>query len=465
MEYINKKLQQFENALAGKKIAIIGLGVSNLPLLDYFYDKKANITVFNNSKIDDNVMEKINNYRYDVETGEGNLSKLKGFDIVFRSPSCLPTIPELQAEKENGAIITTEIEQVLKLAPCKVIGITGSEGKTTTTSLIYAILKKAGINCYLGGNIGNPLFTSIEKMKPDDIIVLELSSFQLMDMKISPDISVITNIFPEHLNVHKSYEEYQEAKRNIIYYQNENGISVLNKDNDITKNFDTATNGKVIFFSSKEKLYDGYYYDREDGYIKYGVDDKEEKIIHSSLIKLRGIHNCENICAALAATTTLASREAQIDAIKEFKGVAHRLEFVKEINGAKYFNDSIGTSPASTIAGLDSFAENIILLAGGADKNLDYTKIGEKIVEKVGTLILCGPTADKIESATRKALEAQNKDIPIIRTNNLKESILEAHKIAKEGDIVLLSPASTSFDAFKNFEERGNYFKDIVNSL
>ena len=465
MEYINKKLQEFENALAGKKIAIIGLGVSNLPLLDYFYDKKANITVFNNSKIDDNVMEKINSYGYKVETGEGNLSKLKGFDIVFRSPSCLPTTPELQAEKENGAIITTEIEQVLKLAPCKVIGITGSEGKTTTTSLIYAILKKAGINCYLGGNIGNPLFTSIEKMKPDDIIVLELSSFQLMDMKISPDISVITNIFPEHLNVHKSYEEYQEAKRNIIYYQNENGISVLNKDNDITKNFDTATNGKVIFFSSKEKLYDGYYYDREDGYIKYGVDDKEEKIIHSSLIKLRGIHNCENICAALAATTTLASREAQIDAIKEFKGVAHRLEFVKEINGAKYFNDSIGTSPASTIAGLDSFAENIILLAGGADKNLDYTKIGEKIVEKVGTLILCGPTADKIESATRKALEAQNKDIPIIRTNNLKESILEAHKIAKEGDIVLLSPASTSFDAFKNFEERGNYFKDIVNSL
>ena len=464
MEYKNEKLEEFNNFLDGKQVAIIGMGVSNIPLLDYFYDKNAKVTVFSTNALSDEIMAKINKYRYEVELGEDNLSRLKGFDIIFRSPSALPTKHEFQSAVKKGAILTSEIEMVLKLAPCKIIGVTGTEGKTTTTSLIYEICKKAGYNCFLGGNIGKPIFTKINQMKPEDIVILELSSFQLMGMTVSPNIAVVTNIFPDHLNVHKSYEEYQDAKKSIFRNQTEEGIVILNKDNEITEKFADEVKGKVIFFSSTKKLKNGYVYDREDGFIKKCTDGKCEKILNKNDIKLRGIHNYENICAALAATETVASKEAQIEAVKNFKGVEHRLEFVREIDGIKYYNDSIGTSPASTIAGLNAFDENIILLAGGSDKGLDYKEIGEVIAKKVGTLILTGPTAQKIEEATKQAL-SEEKNIEIIHTNNLEESVKVAKEKAKEGDIVLLSPASASFDAFKNFEERGNYFKTLVNNL
>ena len=464
MEYKNEKLEEFNNFLDGKQVAIIGMGVSNIPLLDYFYDKNAKVTVFSTNALSDEIMAKINKYRYEVELGEDNLSRLKGFDIIFRSPSALPTKHEFQSEVKKGAILTSEIEMVLKLAPCKIIGVTGTEGKTTTTSLIYEICKKAGYNCFLGGNIGKPIFTKINQMKPEDIVILELSSFQLMGMTVSPNIAVVTNIFPDHLNVHKSYEEYQDAKKSIFRNQTEEGIVILNKDNEITEKFADEVKGKTIFFSSTKKLKNGYVYDREDGFIKKCTDGKCEKILNKNDIKLRGIHNYENICSALAATETVASKEAQIEAVKNFKGVEHRLEFVREIDGVKYYNDSIGTSPASTIAGLNAFDENIILLAGGSDKGLDYKEIGEVIAKKVGTLILTGPTAQKIEEATKQAL-SEEKSIKIIHTNNLEESVKVAKEKARSGDIVLLSPASASFDAFKNFEERGNYFKTLVNNL
>ena len=464
MEYKNEKLEEFNNFLDGKQVAIIGMGVSNIPLLDYFYDKNAKVTVFSTNALSDEIMAKINKYRYEVELGEDNLSRLKGFDIIFRSPSALPTKHEFQSAVKKGAILTSEIEMVLKLAPCKIIGVTGTEGKTTTTSLIYEICKKAGYNCFLGGNIGKPIFTKINQMKPEDIVILELSSFQLMGMTVSPNIAVVTNIFPDHLNVHKSYEEYQDAKKSIFRNQTEEGIVILNKDNEITEKFADEVKGKTIFFSSTKKLKNGYVYDREDGFIKKCTDGKCEKILNKNDIKLRGIHNYENICAALAATETVASKEAQIEAVKNFKGVEHRLEFVREIDGVKYYNDSIGTSPASTIAGLNAFDENIILLAGGSDKGLDYKEIGEVIAKKVGTLILTGPTAQKIEEATKQAL-SEEKNIEIIHTNNLEESVKVAKEKARSGDIVLLSPASASFDAFKNFEERGNYFKTLVNNL
>ena len=464
MEYKNDKLEEFNNFLDGKQVAIIGMGVSNIPLLDYFYDKNAKVTVFSTNALSDEIMEKINKYRYEVELGEDNLSRLKGFDIIFRSPSALPTKHEFQSAVKKGAILTSEIEMVLKLAPCKIIGVTGTEGKTTTTSLIYEICKKAGYNCFLGGNIGKPIFTKINQMKPEDIVILELSSFQLMGMTVSPNIAVVTNIFPDHLNVHKSYEEYQDAKKSIFRNQTEEGIVILNKDNEITEKFADEVKGKTIFFSSTKKLKNGYVYDREDGFIKKCTDGKCEKILNKNDIKLRGIHNYENICSALAATETVASKEAQIEAVKNFKGVEHRLEFVREIDGVKYYNDSIGTSPASTIAGLNAFDENIILLAGGSDKGLDYKEIGEVIAKKVGTLILTGPTAQKIEEATKQAL-SEEKSIKIIHTNNLEESVKVAKEKARSGDIVLLSPASASFDAFKNFEERGNYFKTLVNNL
>ena len=466
MEYVNEKLDKFNQFLDGKKVAIIGMGVSNVPLLDYFYDKNAKVTIFDRKSLSDEIMEKVNKYRYDVEIGEDNLKRLHGFDIIFRSPSALPTIPEIVGEVDKGAILTSEIEMVLKLAPCKIIGVTGTEGKTTTTSIIYEIAKKAGYNCFLGGNIGKAIFTQIGNMKPEDLVILELSSFQLMDMGISPDIAVVTNIFPDHLNVHKSYEEYQRAKENIFLHQNENGIVILNKDNDITRSFAKSAKGKVVFFSSTKQLKNGYVYDRADNMIKHCIDGNCIDLLKKEDIKLRGIHNYENICAALAATEGIATEKEQVDAIKSFNGVEHRLEFVRELNGVKYYNDSIGTSPASTIAGLNAFDENIVLLAGGSDKGLDYKEIGETIAKKVGTLILTGPTSEKIENATRIALDnIPNKDLKIIHCTNLEESVKISKQESKPGDIVLLSPASASFDAFKNFEERGKKFKQFVNEL
>lgn len=466
MEYINKKLEEFNKFLDFKKVAIIGMGVSNLPLLDYFYDKNAKVTVFDKNTPSDEIMEKINKYRYEVEIGEYNLSRLNGFDIVFRSPSVLPTREELVTAANKGAIITSEIEMVLKLAPCKIIGVTGTEGKTTTTSIIYEILKSSGKNCFLGGNIGKPIFTEIKNMKPEDIVVLELSSFQLMEMEVSPDISVVTNMYPDHLNIHSSYEEYQQAKKNIFLHQNENGVVILNYDNEITRKFADEVKSNLVYFSSLQKLKNGYVYDRKDETIKRYANGKSENILKKQEIKLRGIHNYENICAALAATASIVDEKSQIKAIKEFNGVEHRLEFVRELNGVKYYNDSIGTSPASTIAGLNAFDENIILLAGGSDKGLDYTEIGETIAKKVRVLLLTGPTAEKIENATKLAMNKAGKEtVEIIHCKDLQEAVSTANEKAKSGEIVLMSPASASFDAFKNFIERGIKFKEFVNNL
>ncbi len=414
MEFKNEKLEQFNKFASGKKIAIIGLGVSNLPLLDYFHDLACKISVFDNrvkDELDKEIIEKINNYNIEYFGGENNLENLKGFDIIFRSPIVMPYRKEIKEEAERGALVTSEIEMVLKLTPSKVIGITGTEGKTTTTSIIYEIIKKAGYKCFLGGNIGKPIFTQIKDMRPEDIIVLEMSSFQLTNMDVSPQISVVTNIFPDHLNVHSSYEEYREEKKNIFKHQNEKGMVILNYDNEYTREFVKEANGKAIFFSSKEKLEDGFIYDNNDGMIKYCEDGVRRHLIKKEEIKLRGIHNYENICTALAATSSLVSLETAIVAIKEFNGVEHRLEFIREKNGIKWYNDSIGTSPASTIAGLNAFDENIILLAGGSDKGLDYKEVGETIAKKVQILILTGPTATKIEEATRRAKNGEKVEI------------------------------------------------------
>lgn len=466
MSYINKELIELNNYLKNRKVAIIGLGVSNIPLIDYMHKFGAKVTVFDNRNIEDipkETIKKITDYAMEFSLGPNNLSKLQGFDIIFRSPSCLPTVPELQKEVERGAILTSEIEMLMKLCPGKIVGVTGSDGKTTTTTLIYEILKENGYNCYLGGNIGTPLFTKLDKMTPEDIVVLELSSFQLMGMEISPDISVITNISPNHLNIHSSYEEYIEAKKNIFKYQNEDGIVVLNYDNVITKNAAKEANGKVVFFSSKNKLDDGIILD--DDIIKECNDKLRRHILNTNSVNLRGTHNYENICAAIAATKSLVDVEKAAKAVEKFKGVQHRLEFIRELDGVKWYNDSIGTSPTRTIAGLKSFDERIVLISGGYDKHLDYTPIAKPILEKVDSLILIGDTAPKIFDSVKEEAEKQGKDIKIYMCDEFKNIVLVAKKVAKPGEIVLFSPASASFDLFKNFEERGNKFKELVNNL
>lgn len=466
MEYINKKLNEFNDYIRFRKVAIIGLGVSNLPLMEYLYEKKANVTVFDERDIDSiskDIMDKITTYGFGFHFGEDALKNLKGFNVIFRSPSCLPTRKELVDEANNGAIVTTEVELLMKMCPCKIVGVTGSDGKTTTTSLINAILKKAGYNTFLGGNIGTPLFTKLSDMKPEDILVLELSSFQLMGMEISPDIAVITNITPNHLNIHKDYEEYIEAKKNIFKYQDEKGVLVLNYDNEITRNCEKEANGKVIFFSSKNKLDNGYIVDED--VIKECEDKIRKHILNVEDVILRGNHNYQNIATAIAATSSLVDMDIAVDAIKEFKPVEHRIEFIRELDGVKWYNDSASSSPSRTLSGINAFKEDIILIAGGYDKNLDYTPLAKPIIKKVKSLILIGQTSGKIFDVVKLELEKENKELDIHMCETLEETVNLAKKVVKPGQVVLFSPASASFDMFKNFADRGNQFKELVKKI
>ena len=351
----------------------------------------------------------------------------------------------------------------MKMCPCKVIGVTGSDGKTTTTSLIYTILKESGYTTYLGGNIGTPLFTKLPEIKPEDMLVLELSSFQLMGMEISPDIAVITNITPNHLNIHKDYEEYINAKKNIFKYQTEKGVLILNQDNEITRNCAKEANGKVVFFSSKEKLDDGFIVD--DNVIKECKDKVRKHLINTDEVNLRGMHNFENIATALAAINTLVDSEKAAQIAKDFTGVNHRIEFIKQIDNTKWYNDSASSSPTRTISGLNAFQNPIILIAGGYDKNLDYEPLAKPIVNKVKSLILIGQTAGKIFEAVKAELERQHKELDIYMCDNLEETVSLAKKLSRPNDIVLFSPASASFDMFKDFADRGNQFKNIVNNI
>ena len=465
-DFQNSKLIEFNEYLKFRNVAIIGLGVSNLPLLDYLYKNKAKVTVFDQreiGKIPKDIMEKLKTYDFKAFFGENFLDNLKNFDIIFRSPSCLPTRKELVEEQERGAIVTTEVEMLMQMCPCKMIGVTGSDGKTTTTSLINAILKEAGYNTFLGGNIGTPLFTKLSEIKPTDILVLELSSFQLMNMKVSPDIAVITNITPNHLNIHKDYQEYIDAKKCIFKNQNEKGILILNYDNEITKNCAKEANGKVIFFSGKEKLDNGYIVD--NGTVKRCEDGIRKHILDTDEVILRGEHNFENIATALAATETLVDLDTAVKAIKKFKPVEHRIEFIREINGVKWYNDSASSSPTRTISGINAFNENIVLIAGGYDKKLDYTPLAKPVIDKVTTLILIGQTAEKIYDAVKLESEKEHKHIDIYMCDSLEQTIDIAQKHAKRGEVVLFSPASASFDMFKDFADRGRKFKNLVNNI
>ena len=469
--YVNEKLNKFKEDIKGKRVAVIGFGVSNIPLVSYLITLDTDITVFDKRTID-----KINKDKFEEYTlagvkfslGEEYLKKLVGFDYILRSPSMRPDVPEVVSEVNNGAILTSEIEMLMALCPSKIIGITGSDGKTTTTTLIYKILSEEGYNCYLGGNIGIPLFIRIDEMTPEDIVVLELSSFQLFTFKQSPQISVVTNIAPNHLDIHKDYDEYINAKKNILLYQNNNDLLVLNYDNEITRSFENDAKGRVRFFSSTQELQSGVIYSEQDGNIYICENGDKRAVINQEEIKLLGKHNFENCCTAIAAIKDLVSVASIRNVLTTFNGVEHRNELVRVVNGVTWRNDSIGSSPSRTIAGLKSFKEKIVLIAGGYDKHLDYTELGKYIVSCAKALILLGQTSEKIKEATIKAMKdasVSENELPIFECSTLEEAVNEAYEISNDGDCVFFSPASASFDMFKNFEERGNKFKELVNKL
>lgn len=460
---MNQKLKEFEKFLSNKKIAIIGAGVSNIPLMEVLISNGNDITIFDKKEINNMPEEAIkiiekNNIK--TFSGENYLENLVGFDVIFRSPSILPTNAYLEKEASRGALITTEIEQVIRLAPCKIIGITGSKGKTTTTTIINEILTNLGYKTYLGGNIGIPLYSKLNNMNKEDIVILELSSFQLMNMKVSPNIAVVTNISPDHLDVHSSYEEYINAKKEIYLNQNKNDILVLNKDDDIVKNFANDAKGTIRYFS-KNNLKDSYILDND--YISYNG----QHIIDTKKLLLKGSHNYLNIAASLNAIKDYihVSNEELEHIISEINPVHHRLEFVRVINGVKWYNDSASTTPDKALAGINAFTEKIVLIAGGSDKNISYTPLAKPIAKKVSKLILFGQTKNKIYDEIMKLPRGLTKNLNIYVLDTLDEVIECAYQVSEKGEVVLFSPASASFDMFKNAYQRGDIFKEKVNKL
>ncbi|MBE7042312.1 MAG: UDP-N-acetylmuramoyl-L-alanine--D-glutamate ligase [Ruminococcaceae bacterium] len=448
---MNRKWHQFLKNLKGKSIAILGAGVSNRPLIPVFADAGAIVTVCDkNTELN---KEEISAGRsVSFQLGADYLKGLNQ-DYIFRSPGLRYDMPELEEAVKQGSILTSEMELFVAFCPAKIIGITGSDGKTTTSTLIHLILKEQGICCHLGGNIGTPLLTKLDDISENDIAVLELSSFQLHTMKDSPDISVITNLSPNHLDVHKSYEEYIEAKTNIFMHQCKQGVVVLNEDNEDTAKLGIHAKGDVRFFSRKRNA---------DVYEKDGVIYAHgEAVMNASDIVIPGGHNIENYMAAIAATLDFVTFEAVEKVAKTFGGVEHRIEFVRKVNGVSYYNSSIDSSPNRSRATLNVFPQKVIMIAGGKDKGIPYDELGPVIAEHVKQLVLIGATSDKIEEAVRQT----GVEVPVTRCKSYEEVVNCASKLAEDGDIVVLSPASTSFDMFRNFEERGNLFKDYVNKL
>ena len=454
------KLDEFKYNVAGKNITVIGIGISNLPLIKYLVSLGANVTACDRRSAEDlgenyTELEKLG---VKFNLGDGYLNNLSG-DMIFKTPGMRYDVPELLKAKENGSIVTSEMEVFFEVCPSHIIAVTGSDGKTTTTTLIHKMMTDAGYKTWLGGNIGNPLLTDTEKMKENDWVILELSSFQLHTMRKSPEIAVITNISPNHLDMHKDYKEYIDAKKNIMLYQNEGDTLIVNADNQVTADIGKSANGAVKYFS-RNGMADVYL---DGNIIKRGIVE----ILNIKDIKIPGMHNVENYMAAIAAVSGLVSKEVIVNVAKTFGGVEHRIELVRTLDGVKYYNSSIDSSPNRTINTLRVFPNKVIMIAGGKDKGIPYDEIGPALAEHVKVLILIGATSDKIQEALDAEINktGNGKDIEVIRATSYEDAVNTARSKAHDGDVVLLSPASTSFDMFRNFEERGNLFKKIVTEM
>ena len=462
---MNTSAKAFFDSVKGKTVAFIGIGTSNLPLIRQFAEKGAEVIACDRKDFEalgENGV-KAKAYGAKLLLGDDYLKNIKA-DIVFRSPGTPFYKEELVSLRQNGVVLTSEMEVFFALCPCKTIAVTGSDGKTTTTTIISEILKAAGKTVHLGGNIGKPLLPEIESVHADDWAVVELSSFQLISMRQSPDIAVVTNLAPNHLDIHKDMQEYVDAKKNIVLHQSAFGKAVLNLDNAIADGFSDAVRGQLAKFSVKEKLFNGAYLDGTK--LVYSDYGKITEIMDYRDIKIPGMHNVENYLAAIAAVWGIADVETIVGVAKSFGGVAHRAEFVREVRGVKYYNDSIASSPTRTALGtLSLYDEKIIIIAGGYDKHIPYEPLGPVINNKVKTLILLGDTAPKIEAAVKGADNYDPDAITICTVSNMEEAVAAAAAHAQAGDIVSLSPASASFGLYRNFEERGNHFKQIVNHM
>ena len=454
--------EEYLDSLRDKTVAVIGIGVSNQPLIQLLLSRGIRVTACDkkNREALGIVAEQLEANGCSLRLGEGYLDGLTE-DVIFRTPGMRPDLPQFTAAVKRGSILTSEMEVFFEVCPCPKIAVTGSDGKTTTTTIIAELLKRAGKTVHLGGNIGHPLLAETGKMKPEDIAVLELSSFQLMTMTHSPHIAVVTNLAPNHLDVHKDFREYIDAKENIFTHQSAEDIAVFNADNPYTLEEAGRAVGRARLFSRQKELEDGVFL--RGGAIIAKRDGAERQVMTAADIKLPGVHNIENYMAAIAAVDGLVPDGIIRDFAREFGGVEHRIELIRTRKGVRWYNDTIASSPSRTIAGLNSFKEKVILIAGGKDKGISYESLGPVINDHVKLLILCGATAGVIRQSTEQAPNYGGLEIADV--TDYHEAVALADSRAEEGDVVILSPASTSFDRFANFMERGRVFKDIVNAL
>nr|WP_325293813.1 UDP-N-acetylmuramoyl-L-alanine--D-glutamate ligase [uncultured Oscillibacter sp.] len=462
------KFEEYLSSLQSKAVTVIGIGVSNQPLIELLCSRGMSVTA--RDKKDRAALgalaEELEKKGCRLRLGPDYLEDLTE-DVVFRTPGIRPDLPELAAAVKRGSVLTSEMEAFFEVCPCPIIAVTGSDGKTTTTTIIAELLRAAGRTVHLGGNIGHPLLAETGTMSAEDIAVLELSSFQLMTMAKSPHIAVVTNLAPNHLDVHKDYAEYISAKENIFTHQTAGDIAIFNADNEVTRSFLGREMGSLRVFSRRESVERGTYLAPEEGGKGQAIWMANEtgcrRVLPLAGIKLPGTHNVENYMAAIAAVDGLVPDEVIRDFARNFGGVEHRIELVRELDGVRYYNDSIASSPSRTIAGLNSFPEPVILIAGGKDKGIAYDCLGPVVNEHVKLLVLCGATAGVIRASVEKA--ENYSGLEIIDVEDYQQAVSLARSRAREGDVVILSPASTSFDRFANFMERGRAFKEIVNRL
>jgi len=455
-------LQDYLHSLQGKSVAVIGIGVSNTPLIRLLRKAGIDVTACDKKSREalGDIVGELEDLGCKLRLGDGYLEGLTE-DVVFRTPGLHPKY--LQAARERGCVVTSEMEVFFDVCPCPIVAVTGSDGKTTTTTIIAGLLRAAGRTVHLGGNIGHPLLAETETIAPDHVAVVELSSFQLMTMKKSPGIAVLTNLAPNHLDIHTDMDEYVHAKENIFAYQDVQGLLVTNWDNDLARNSSQKASGKVGYFTRAEDVVPAFGCYLQHNAIWYNDGTTCREVLPLEDILIPGDHNVENYMAAICAVQGLVRDETIRDYARTFSGVEHRIELIRTRQGVRWYNDSIASSPSRTIAGLKSFREKVILIAGGKDKGISYADIGPVINEHVKSLILCGATAGVIREAVEQA--ENYAGIEITEVESYPAAVLLADLGAQEGDVVILSPASTSFDRFKNFEERGRIFKELVMEL
>ena len=453
--------EQFFTSIQGKTVTFCGIGRSHMPLIRLFQEKGALVSARDKRSLEElgDNGKALQEWGVQLILGENYLEDLRE-DIIFRTPGMKYHLPQLEAARKRGAAVTSEMEVFFQLCPCKIYAVTGSDGKTTTTSIIAELLKAQGKTVHLGGNIGKPLLPEIESIQPEDCAVVELSSFQLISMRESPDVAVVTNLSPNHLDVHKDMQEYIDAKKNILLHQGAFSRTVLNAGNEITASFAPQVRGDCWMFRRGAPVERGVWCDGETIYV-HG-----QPLLPISQIRIPGWHNVENYMAAIAAVWGDVEPETIRRVAETFAGVEHRAEFVRELRGVKYYNDSIATSPTRVISGMLSlFPQKILLIAGGYDKHIPFEPLGPAVCDKVKTLILLGDTAQKIQDAVQAAPQYQEGCPEILRVDNMEQAVAAAAAHAQPGDIVSLSPACAAFDLYPNFEVRGRHYKDIVNGL